>query len=70
MTELTQLLDLTKIFYFHDVVKIALKENKGTYIHVVNNRQHDKNQHHKTRDVDNGVRPGGTKSPGPGVNMV
>ena len=39
-------------------------------MHIVKNKQHDNHQQHKTQDVDNGVRPGGTTSPGPGVKMV
>ena len=39
-------------------------------MHVVKKKEHDKNQQHKTQDVDNGVCPGGTTSPSLGVKMV
>ena len=39
-------------------------------MHVVKKKEHDKNQQHKTQDVDNGVHLGGTTSLGPGVKMV
>ena len=39
-------------------------------MHVVKKKEHDKNQQHKRQDVDNGVRPGGTTSPGPSVKIV
>lgn len=39
-------------------------------MHVVKKEEHDKNQQHKTQDIDNEVRPGGTMSLGPGVKMV
>ena len=39
-------------------------------MHVVKNKEHDNNRQHKIQNVDNGVRPGGTTSLGPGVKMV
>ena len=39
-------------------------------MHVVNKREHDKNQQHKTKYVHNGVRLGGTTSLSPDVNVV
>ena len=39
-------------------------------MHVVKKNEHEKSQQHKTQDVDNRVRPGGTTSPGPSVKMV
>ena len=39
-------------------------------MHVVTKKEHDKNQQHKTQDVDNGVRLGGTTSLGPSFKMV
>lgn len=51
-------------------LELHLKDQKGTYMHVVKKREHDNNQQHKTQDVDNGVRPEGTTSSGPSVKMV
>jgi len=39
-------------------------------MHAVKKKEHDNSQQHKTQDVDNGVRPGGTMSPSPDVKMV
>ena len=39
-------------------------------MHVVKKKEHDNHQQHKTQYIDKGVHPGGTTSPGPGVNMV
>ena len=39
-------------------------------MHVVKKKEEDKNQQHKTQDVENRVRPGGTTSLGPNVKMV
>ena len=39
-------------------------------MHVVKKKEHDKNQQHKTQDVDNEVHPRGTTSSGLGVKMV
>jgi len=39
-------------------------------MHVVKKKEHDKNQQHKTQDVDNGVHPRGATSLGPDVKMV
>ena len=39
-------------------------------MHAINKKEHDNHQQHKTQDVDNEVRPGGTTSLGPSVMMV
>ena len=39
-------------------------------MHVLKKKEHDNNQQHKTQDVDNEVRSGGTTSPSPGVKVV
>ena len=39
-------------------------------MHDVKKKGHDNHQRHKKQDVDNGLRPGGTTSPAPGVKMV
>ena len=52
------------------LLELHLKEHKGTYMHAIKKREHDKNQQHKTQDVDNKVRPVSTMSSGLGVKMV
>jgi len=39
-------------------------------MHVVKKKEHEKNQQHKTQDIDKGVRLRETTSPGLGVKMV
>lgn len=33
-------------------------------MNAIKKKEHDKNQQHKTKDIDNGVHPRGTMSPG------